>query len=171
VVLTASGLGSISILGETAAERRAGMALLARLQPKLDQLDVDRHNLAESTTAGALAEAAARGERWMSASGPAPTVLTSSAARAARQDLEVALDTSGWPWSLRLSRWLEARLRAMERQSRHRYVRLAAPSVGHAVEALMAVSPTRPRVTASVGPPPARFRGIRRGRVRLFARP
>src|SRR5207244_10966261 len=40
----------------------------------------------------------------------------------------------------------------MERHSRHRYFRLAAPSVGQAVEALMAVSPPRPRVTASAGP-------------------
>jgi len=47
---------------------------------------------------------------------------------------------------------LEARLLAMERQSRHRYFRLAAPSVGQAVEALMAVSPPRPRVTTSAGP-------------------
>ena len=41
--------------------------------------------------------------------------------------------------SSHLAKLLEARLLAMERQSRHRYFRLAAPSVGQAVEALMAV--------------------------------
>ena len=54
--------------------------------------------------------------------------------------------------SSHLAKLLGARLLAMERQSRHRYFRLAAPSVGQAVEALMAVSPPRPRVTASAGP-------------------
>lgn len=54
--------------------------------------------------------------------------------------------------SSHLAKLLEARLLAMERQSRHRYFRLAAPSVGQAVEALMAVSPPRPRVTAAAGP-------------------
>jgi DNA-binding transcriptional ArsR family regulator len=54
--------------------------------------------------------------------------------------------------SSHLAKLLEARLLAMERQSRHRYFRLAAPSVGQAVEALMAVSPPRPRVAASAGP-------------------
>jgi DNA-binding transcriptional ArsR family regulator len=49
--------------------------------------------------------------------------------------------------SSHLAKLLRAELLAMERQSRHRYFRLAAPSVGHAVEALMAVSPTRPRAT------------------------
>src|SRR5438105_14489909 len=55
--------------------------------------------------------------------------------------------------SSHLAKLLEARLLAMERQSRHRYFRLAAPSVGQAVEALMAVSPPGPRVTPSPGPP------------------
>ena len=54
--------------------------------------------------------------------------------------------------SSHLAKLLRARLLAMERQSRHRYFRLAAPSVGHAVEALMAVSPTRPRPTRAEGP-------------------
>ena len=47
--------------------------------------------------------------------------------------------------SSHLGKLVRARLLAMERQSRHRYFRLAAPSVGHAVEALMAVSAPRPR--------------------------
>jgi DNA-binding transcriptional ArsR family regulator len=54
--------------------------------------------------------------------------------------------------SSHLAKLVGARLLVVERQSRHRYFRLAAPSVGHAVEALMAVSPPRPRVTASAGP-------------------
>ena len=54
--------------------------------------------------------------------------------------------------SSHLSKLLRARLLTMERQSRHRYFRLAAPSVGQAIEALMAVSPTRSRVAASAGP-------------------
>jgi hypothetical protein len=29
-------------------------------------------------------------------------------ARAARGQVEDALDANGWPWSLRLSRWLDA---------------------------------------------------------------
>lgn len=53
--------------------------------------------------------------------------------------------------SSHLAKLLRARLLAMERQSRHRYFRLSTPSVGHAVEALMAVSPTRPRVARSDG--------------------
>ena len=54
--------------------------------------------------------------------------------------------------SSHLGKLLRARMLAMERQSRHRYFRLATPSVGHAVEALMAVSPTRPRETTFEGP-------------------
>ena len=53
--------------------------------------------------------------------------------------------------SSHLAKLLRARLLAMERQSRHRYFRLSTPSVGHAVEALMAVAPARPRVTRSDG--------------------
>jgi DNA-binding transcriptional ArsR family regulator len=55
--------------------------------------------------------------------------------------------------SSHLAKLLGARLLAMERQSRHRYFRLAAPSVGHAIEALMAVSPAPPRATPSEAPP------------------
>jgi DNA-binding transcriptional ArsR family regulator len=51
--------------------------------------------------------------------------------------------------SSHLAKLLRARLLAMERQSRHRYFRLATPSVAHAVEALMAVSPARPRATVA----------------------
>ena len=54
--------------------------------------------------------------------------------------------------SSHLGKLLRARLLAMERQSRHRYFRLASPSVGHAVEALMAVSPPRARATAPETP-------------------
>jgi DNA-binding transcriptional ArsR family regulator len=54
--------------------------------------------------------------------------------------------------SSHLAKLLGARLLAMERQSRHRYFRLATPSVGDAVEALMAVSATRPRETTSEVP-------------------
>src|SRR2546426_5317665 len=54
--------------------------------------------------------------------------------------------------SSHLAKLLRGRLLAMERQSRHRYFRLATPSVAHAVEALMAVSPARPRVKASEEP-------------------
>ena len=54
--------------------------------------------------------------------------------------------------SSHLAKLLGARLLAMVRQSRHRYFRLAAPSVGHAVEALMAVSLGRPRVPRLDGP-------------------
>src|SRR2546422_9339122 len=55
--------------------------------------------------------------------------------------------------SSHLAKLLEARLLAMERQSRHRYFRLAAPSVGQAGEALVAGSPPRPRGTASPAAP------------------
>ena len=47
--------------------------------------------------------------------------------------------------SSHLAKLLAARLLAVERQSRHRYFRLASPSVGQAVEALMAVAPNRAR--------------------------
>jgi DNA-binding transcriptional ArsR family regulator len=63
--------------------------------------------------------------------------------------------------SSHLAKLLRAELLAMERQSRHRYFRLAAPSVGHAVEALMAVSPTRPRATR----PDAPLDGLRLART------
>ncbi len=51
--------------------------------------------------------------------------------------------------SSHLAKLLRARLLAVERQSRHRYFRLAAASVAQAVEALMVVSPAQPRGMAS----------------------
>src|SRR5438067_8208478 len=54
--------------------------------------------------------------------------------------------------SSHLGKLLRAHWLALERQSRHRYFRLATPSVAHAVEALMAVSATRPRGTTSEVP-------------------
>ena len=54
--------------------------------------------------------------------------------------------------SSHLAKLCGAHLLTMERQSRHRYYQLAAPSVGNAVEALMAVSPVRPRAAAPEGP-------------------
>jgi DNA-binding transcriptional ArsR family regulator len=54
--------------------------------------------------------------------------------------------------SSHLAKLLGARLLAMERQSRHRYFRLATPTVGHAIEALMAVPRPRARSTAVPGP-------------------
>lgn len=79
------------------------------------------------------------------------TALMDGRARTAK---ELAYGASVTPQtaSSHLAKLLRARLLAMERQSRHRYFRLASPSVGHAVEALMAVSSTRPRVTVSEGP-------------------
>lgn len=50
--------------------------------------------------------------------------------------------------SSHLAKLLQARLLVMERQSRHRYYRLASTSVSHAVEALMAVSPRQPADSA-----------------------
>jgi DNA-binding transcriptional ArsR family regulator len=63
--------------------------------------------------------------------------------------------------SSHLAKLLRGRLLAMEQQSRHRYFRLATPSVGHAVEALMAVSPTRPRAKRSDEP----LDGLRLARI------
>jgi hypothetical protein len=45
---------------------------------------------------------------------PVDTVRTP--ARAARADVEIALDSCSWPWSLALSRWGDA-LRVLEEQS------------------------------------------------------
>jgi hypothetical protein len=39
------------------------------------------------------------------------------ASRAARRVVEDALDAHGWPWSLRLSRWLDALVVLEERAS------------------------------------------------------
>src|SRR3984893_10956342 len=79
------------------------------------------------------------------------TALMDGRARTAKE-LAYSAGVTPQTASSHLAKLLRARLLAMERQSRHRYFRLAAPSVGHAVEALMAVSPPRPRVTASAGP-------------------
>jgi len=48
--------------------------------------------------------------------------------------------TASW----HLQRLLDARLVVAERYGRHRYFRLAAPEVAHALEAIAAVAPTRP---------------------------
>jgi DNA-binding transcriptional ArsR family regulator len=79
------------------------------------------------------------------------TALMDGRARTAKE-LAYAAGVTPQTASSHLAKFLRARLLAMERQSRHRYFRLAAPSVGHAIEALMAVAPTRPRVTAAGGP-------------------
>jgi DNA-binding transcriptional ArsR family regulator len=79
------------------------------------------------------------------------TALMDGRARTAKE-LAYAAGVTPQTASSHLAKFLRARLLAMERQSRHRYFRLAAPSVGHAIEALMAVVPTRPRVAAAGGP-------------------
>ncbi len=81
------------------------------------------------------------------------TALMDGRARTAKE-LAYGVGVTPQTASSHLAKLLRARLLAMERQSRHRYFRLAAPSVGHAVEALMAVSvsPARPPVTRSEGP-------------------
>src|SRR6185503_20976996 len=88
------------------------------------------------------------------------TALMDGRARTAK---ELAYEAGITPQtaSSHLAKLLRAELLAMERQSRHRYFRLAAPSVGHAVEALMAVSPTRPRATR----PDAPLDGLRLART------
>lgn len=53
--------------------------------------------------------------------------------------------------SSHLARLLRSGLVAVERQSRHRYFRLAGPGIGQAVEALMAVAPARPPERAATG--------------------
>src|ERR1700694_4787588 len=72
------------------------------------------------------------------------TALMDGRARTAKE-LAYAAGVPPQTASSHLAKFLRARLLAMERQSRHRYFRLAAPSVGHAIEALMAVVPPRPR--------------------------
>jgi len=79
------------------------------------------------------------------------TALMDGQARTAKE-LAYGANVTPQTASSHLAKLLRARLLAMERQSRHRYFRLAAPSVGHAVEALMAVSLARPRAAASEGP-------------------
>lgn len=88
------------------------------------------------------------------------TALMDGRARTAKE-LAYAARITPQTASSHLAKLLRARLLAMERQSRHRYFRLATPSVGHAVEALMALTPTRPRGRA----PQARLDGLRLGRT------
>jgi DNA-binding transcriptional ArsR family regulator len=79
------------------------------------------------------------------------TALMDGRARTAKE-LAYAAGVTPQTASSHLAKFLRAHLLAMERQSRHRYFRLASPSVGHAIEALMAVAPTQPREAASGGP-------------------
>ncbi|HUP35060.1 MAG TPA: winged helix-turn-helix domain-containing protein [Candidatus Limnocylindria bacterium] len=79
------------------------------------------------------------------------TALMDGRARTAKE-LAYGAGVTPQTASSHLAKLLSARLLAVERQSRHRYFRLAAPSVGQAVEALMAVSLPRPRATAGEGP-------------------
>jgi hypothetical protein len=72
----------------------------------------------------------------------------------ARTAKELAYGASVTPQtaSSHLARLLRGRLLTMERQSRHRYYQLAAPSIAHAVEALMAVSPPRSPARTTADP-------------------
>ena len=74
------------------------------------------------------------------------TTLMDGRARTAKE-LAYGAGVTPQTASSHLGKLLRAELLAMERQSRHRYFRLAAPAVGHAVEALMVVSPSRRRAT------------------------
>jgi DNA-binding transcriptional ArsR family regulator len=79
------------------------------------------------------------------------TALMDGRARTAKE-LAYGAGVTPQTASSHLAKLLRARLLAMERQSRHRYFRLAAPSVGQAVEALMGISLPRPRATPAEGP-------------------
>jgi DNA-binding transcriptional ArsR family regulator len=79
------------------------------------------------------------------------TALMDGRARTAKE-LAYGAGVTPQTASSHLAKLLRASLLAMERQGRHRYFRLATPSVGHAVEALMAVSPPRARAGASEAP-------------------
>src|SRR5712692_8598045 len=79
------------------------------------------------------------------------TALMDGRARTAKE-LAYGAGVTPQTASSHLAKLLRSRLLAMERQSRLRYFRLATPSVGHAVEALMAVSPARPRAKTSDQP-------------------
>lgn len=79
------------------------------------------------------------------------TVLMDGRARTAKE-LAYGAGVTPQTASSHLAKLLRAGLLAMERQSRHRYFRLAAPSVGNAIEALMVVSPARARATTPHGP-------------------
>jgi hypothetical protein len=41
VMVTATGTISVSVFGDTAKERRVGMRLLDRLQPRLDEIEAE----------------------------------------------------------------------------------------------------------------------------------
>jgi DNA-binding transcriptional ArsR family regulator len=79
------------------------------------------------------------------------TALMDGRARTAK---ELAYGASVTPQtaSSHLAKLLRGRLLTMERQSRHRYYQLAAPSIAHAVEALMAVSPPRSPARTTADP-------------------
>jgi DNA-binding transcriptional ArsR family regulator len=77
------------------------------------------------------------------------TALMDGRARTAKE-LAYGAGVTPQTTSSHLAKLVGAGLLVMERQSRHRYFRLASPSVGHVVEALMAVAP------ASARPRPAR---------------
>ena len=79
------------------------------------------------------------------------TALMDGRARTAKE-LAYGADVTPQTASSHLAKLVRARLLSMERQSRYRYFRLAAPAVGYAVEALMAVSPARPRGARPEGP-------------------
>ena len=74
------------------------------------------------------------------------TALMDGRARTAKE-LAYGAGVTPQTTSSHLTKLVGAGLLVMERQSRHRYFRLASPSVGHVVEALMAVAPAaaRPR--------------------------
>jgi DNA-binding transcriptional ArsR family regulator len=79
------------------------------------------------------------------------TALMDGRARTAKE-LAYGAGVTPQTASSHLAKLRRASLLAMERQSRHRYFRLATPSVGQAVEALMAVSAPRARARAPEGP-------------------
>ena len=89
------------------------------------------------------------------------TALMDGRARTAKE-LAYGAGVTPQTASSHLAKLLRARLLAMERQSRHRYFRLAGPSVGHAIEGLMAVAPARPR---AVSRPPDALHELRLART------
>ncbi len=60
-----------------------------------------------------------------------------------------------------LAKLADAGLIALEKQGRHRYVRLASPEVAHALESLMAVAVAGPKRHRPVGPKDAALRAAR----------
>jgi len=79
------------------------------------------------------------------------TTLMDGRARTAKE-LAYGAGVTPQTASSHLGKLVRAEMLAMERQSRHRYFRLATPAVGHAVEALMVVSPSRRRVAGGLAP-------------------